>query len=230
PPLPHEMSLASPYNQSNNNSNSSNSLDQPVMMNLVKTSPSAYTEASDPNGPLLSGSPLLNNSVPPNVMSSMVSAVSNSYSPLYGDLTPTSASSSAWTASTYSSNVSAGQVPNYSLSYHQQPSDMVYSSPAQTAAASVSAAAPSAQQASPQLSSPGHHHGPSNVLASLSTTHQSLPHHSSRTNMTMHAIQNKVSEQAAAAAAAAQAAIVSSAPTSDHHHAPQQQPPPQQQR
>ena len=37
--------------------------------------------------------------------------------------------------------------------------------------------------------------------------------------MTMHAMQNKVSEQAAAA----QAAIVSSAPTSDHHHASQQQ-------
>ena len=234
------MSLASSYNHKNstniNNKNSNhntgggsnNCLEQSTgMMDLVKTSPSAFSEASDPNNPLLAScSPLLS-SVPP--MTSMVSSVCNSYSPHYGDhLTPTSSISSVWTA-TYSSSVSSGHVPNYSLSYHQPPPELTYSSPAQTAARS---ATPSGQQAmSPQLNSPGHHHGPSNVLASLSTAHQSLPHHSPRTSMTMHAIQNKVSEQAAATA---QAAIVSSAPTSDHHHAQQQQAPlplqPQQQR
>src|SRR5699024_4457076 len=119
----------------------------------------------------------------PSAMSSMVS--SKSYSPLYGDMTPTSASSSGWPpSSSYPSAVSAGQVSsNYqssSLSYHQQPTEMtgVYSSPAADCS-TVSSSAPSAQQASPQLPSPGHHHGPSAaVLASLSTAaHQSLPHH-----------------------------------------------------
>lgn len=205
------MSLASPYTQGNNN----NLEQQPAMMNLVKTPPSAYAEASEPNGPLLSCSPHGHSSAPPNVMSNMASgSVSHSYSPLYGDITPTSTSSSPWT-STYSSVASTGQVPNYSLSYHQQPPEMAYSSAAQAVRVSSSGVL-SGQQASPQLSSPGgggHHHGPSNVLASLSTAHQSLPHHSSRTSMTMHALQNAVSEQAAA-----QAAIVSSAPASDHHH------------
>lgn len=187
------MSLASPYSQGGG---SNNNCEQSVMMNLGKTSPSAYSEASESSGQLHSS-----RNMPSPLSSSSPSMVSKSYSPMYGDMTPTS---SSWT-STYSS----GQVPNYSMSYHQT-SEMAYSN----ASAAQESQSASSSTTSPQLSSPGHQHGP--VLASLTTAHQSLPLHSPRTgSLSMHALQNKASGE--------QAAILSPAPPASDQHQHQHQ-------
>lgn len=201
------MSLASPYSQGSAGGNgNANACEQSVMMNLTaaKSSPSAYTEASSECN--------VSSSSPTSIMSSsMVSAVSSknssaAYSPLYGDhLTPSSVSSS-WasqhsTASPYNTSPS-GQLPSYSISpyhhhhaHHQSADQMqiAYTSGPQDQCCSPSA---SASPLSGTSHSPGHHgqhsgHGPSPVLASLSTVaatvgapHQSLQppsHHSPRT-------------------------------------------------
>ena len=232
--LPTEMSsLSNTYNPN------SGTID-PV--SAMKTSPSSvYIDTNSDTSPMLLHTGPCSPIHPPNTMSNLVSPVSAPYSPLYGDVTPTS---SSWNSTgTYSST---GSVSNhhYSLSYHHHShhhnptappsSEMAYSSGSSstTSSSAVSASSPQLNNSnnnnnntnsntntnSSSSNSPGHHHGPSNVLASLSTAHQSLPHHSSRTtNMTLHSSlqqQNKVSEQANS-----QSTIVASASaSSDHHH------------
>lgn len=172
-------------------------------MSMVKTSPSAYSDSSEPSNSMMH-SPLIS-STPTSAIASMGVTGTNSYSPLpYMDIpTNNPINSSGWSSS-YSPPVTAPtQVPNYPMSYHSP--EMAYSN----------TSGQSLHQSSPQLNSPGHHHGPSNVHASLNTSHQSLPHHSPRTGMTMPAMQSKVPEQAASSIVSNASAA---AAASDHHH------------